>query len=240
MCTVVLSVGQHPDWPLLLAANRDEMLDRPWLPPGRHWPEQPDILGGQDMLAGGTWLGVNRAGVVAAVLNRAGSLGPAADKRSRGELPVMALAHATAAQAARAVGTADAGQWRSFNLVIADQAGAYCLRGVGTGKIDTETLGPGTHMVTARDPDDMSSPRIARNLPLFRQATPNPPDWSAWTRLLADDSPPTDSAINVAPLDGFGTVSSALVGAGRTMAFLFADGPPGLTLFQDVSWPTSD
>ena len=70
MCTVIVSIGASRDWPLLLAANRDEKLDRPWLPPACHWPDQPDVLAGRDVLAGGTWLGINRAGVVAAVLNR--------------------------------------------------------------------------------------------------------------------------------------------------------------------------
>ena len=151
MCTLVLSIGQHPDWPLLLAANRDEMLDRTWLPPACHWPQQPDVLAGRDVLAGGTWLGVNRAGVVAAVLNRAGSLGPAQGKESRGELPLMALLHATARDAARAMAKLDAGRWRSFNLVIADRDGAVFLRGTGQGPVSVHRLDPGIHMVTARE-----------------------------------------------------------------------------------------
>jgi uncharacterized protein with NRDE domain len=88
---VIASIGSSPAWPLLLAANRDEKLDRPSRPPGCHWIDQPDVLGGLDVLAGGTWLAINRAGVVAAVLNRLGSLGPAPGKRSRGVLPLLAL-----------------------------------------------------------------------------------------------------------------------------------------------------
>ena len=57
---------------MLIAANRDEMRGRPWSPPGRHWPQRPGIVAGQDREAGGTWLGANDAGVVAAVLNRVG------------------------------------------------------------------------------------------------------------------------------------------------------------------------
>ena len=73
-------------WPVLIGANRDEMIDRPWQPPGRHWPDRPDVVAGLDSLAGGSWLGINDWGVAAAVLNRHGSLGPASERRSRGEL----------------------------------------------------------------------------------------------------------------------------------------------------------
>src|ERR1700722_9048122 len=122
MCTVVVLIRPRHAWPLVLAANRDEMLDRAWDPPAEHWPERPGIIAGRDRAAGGTWMGVNRAGVVAAVLNRPRSLGPAAGKRSRGELPLLALEHRSADAAAAALGALDAGAWRSFNLVLTDRA----------------------------------------------------------------------------------------------------------------------
>ena len=93
MCTVVVLIRPAHAWPLVLAANRDEMLNRAWDPPAGHWPDRPGIIAGRDRSGGGTWMGVNRDGVVAAVLNRPGSLGPAAGKRSRGELPLLALEH---------------------------------------------------------------------------------------------------------------------------------------------------
>ena len=82
MCTLVILRRPDHAWPLLFAANRDEMLERPWRPPARHWPDRPDVVAGRDELAGGTWLGVNDHGVGAAVLNRIGSLGQTTDKRS--------------------------------------------------------------------------------------------------------------------------------------------------------------
>ena len=86
MCTFIILRRPGHDWPVLIAANRDEMTDRPWQAPARHWPDRPDVVGGLDELAGGTWLAANDTNVVAAVLNREGSLGPTTDKRSRGEL----------------------------------------------------------------------------------------------------------------------------------------------------------
>ena len=46
MCTVVILRRPGHPWPLVFAANRDEMLDRPWRPPGRHWPERPEVVAG--------------------------------------------------------------------------------------------------------------------------------------------------------------------------------------------------
>ena len=72
-------------------------------PPGRHWPDRPEIIAGIDETAGGSWLGVNDFGVVAAILNRSNSLGPKEGKRSRGELVLEALDHADASDAAEAI-----------------------------------------------------------------------------------------------------------------------------------------
>jgi uncharacterized protein with NRDE domain len=55
MCTFILLLRPGTRWPVLVAANRDEMLDRIWAPPAAHWPDQPGIVGGLDRLAGGTW-----------------------------------------------------------------------------------------------------------------------------------------------------------------------------------------
>ncbi|MGH6912187.1 MAG: NRDE family protein, partial [Geminicoccales bacterium] len=66
MCTVVILRRPDTAWPLLLAANRDEMRSRPWRPPGRHWPDRVEVVAGMDELAGGSWLGINDYGVVAA------------------------------------------------------------------------------------------------------------------------------------------------------------------------------
>ena len=131
MCTLVLLRRPGHDWPLLLAANRDEMLSRPWRPPGRHWPDRPEVVAGQDELAGGSWLGINDHGVVAAVLNRRGSLGPAAGKRSRGELVLDALDFEDAASAAAALADLDPDAYRPFNLIVADPVNAYWLRHAG-------------------------------------------------------------------------------------------------------------
>jgi hypothetical protein len=131
MCTLVLLRRPGAAWPLVLAANRDELASRPARPPGRHWPDRADVVAGLDVEAGGSWLGVNDHGVVAGVLNRTGTLGPAAGKRSRGELVLEALDHADAAAAAQALAEVDPDAYRPFNLVIADNRDAFWLRHAG-------------------------------------------------------------------------------------------------------------
>src|SRR5689334_19889188 len=237
MCTVILLIRPGHDWPLVLAANRDEMLERAWDPPGGYWPNLPGVVAGRDRTAGGTWIGINEANVVAAVLNRPGSLGPAAGKRSRGELPLLALEHTSACDAASVVSRMDAGFWRSFNLVIADRSGAFFVRGLGHGHPEAVQLTAGLHMVTAHDPDDRESPRVARHLDRFRAEEPNPENWDAWKAILADRTGNPGEQLNVVPRGGFGTVCSSLVAlprAGRRM-WLFAAGPPHEAPFLAVS-----
>lgn len=131
MCTAIILRRPGHSWPILVGANRDEMLDRPTLPPARHWPDRPNVVAGQDELAGGTWLGLNDEGVVSGVMNRRGSLGPIDGVRSRGELVLEALDHADARDAAEALSHLDARAYRAFNLFVADNRDAYWLKGLG-------------------------------------------------------------------------------------------------------------
>ncbi len=238
MCTVVILARPNHAYPLHLAANRDEMLARAWDPPAAYWPEQPDVIAGRDRSGGGTWMGVNRAGVIAAVLNRPGSLGPAPGKRSRGELPLLALRHGSANAAAQAIARLDAGAWRSFNMVMADDRGAIFVRGLGRGQPEAETLPPGLHMVTSHDPNDLDSPRVRRHLPRLRAAAaPDTDGWAAWRAIISDRSGVAGEQLNVVPRGGFGTVCSSLVTlqAGAMPDWLFAAGPPDEVPFQPVA-----
>jgi len=241
VCTVVLLVRPGHAWPLLLAANRDERADRAWDPPGRHWPDRPGVVGGRDRLGRGTWMAM-RGGLIAAVLNRPGSLGPLQGKRSRGDLPLLALDYPSAASAAEAVAQLNAAEYRTFNMVVADADGAWFIRGAGSGKPAMRGLDPGLHIVTAHDPNDPASPRTIRHLPHFQAAPapdPDASDWKAWTGLLQDRSGPRGAAINVPIEGGFGTVSSSLAGIGADgrALWLFAAGPPDEAEFTLVTLP---
>ncbi|MEC7489216.1 MAG: NRDE family protein, partial [Pseudomonadota bacterium] len=163
MCTVIMLRQPGADWPLLIATNRDEMGDRQWDSPGRHWPDRENIVAGVDRLAGGSWLGLNDEGVVACILNRHDSLGPDPMCRSRGEIVLEALDHADAIDAAEALTTLDGRSYRSFNLIVADNRDAFWLKSLGLkggGKIEKKSIPEGLSMLTAFDLNDLSSPRI--------------------------------------------------------------------------------
>lgn len=246
MCTVILLHRPGHAWPLLLAANRDERLDRAWDPPRDWWADRPGLVGGRDRSAGGTWMALGPRGVLAAVLNRPGSLGPAPGKRSRGELPLVAAAEADAAAAMRRLAGLPAEDWRPFNMVVADSQHAYFLRGLGAGAVEVAGLPAGISMVTAHDPNDPDSPRIRRHLRAFRGAAPPDPtthDWRSWEALLADDTPdPVDGAaamLNIAPTAGFGTVCASLlaIDRGGRATWRFCAGRPAPGAFVQVALP---
>lgn len=256
MCTAVLLRRPGHAWPIVFAANRDEMAARAWRPPGRHWPERPEVVAGLDEEAGGSWLGLNDHGLLAAILNRRGSLGPAAGKRSRGELVLEALDHAEAVRAAEALTDLNAAAYRSFNLLVADAQQAFWLRNRGNDAtasgIECFALPPGLSMLTAYDRNDPQSPRIRAHLPRFEQAAvpdPGTGDWEAWQRLLAsrlfaaEEGP--GAAMTVVTDGGFGTTSSALIALpapprdldapAQRSTWLFAAGRPDVTEFEPVA-----
>ena len=244
MCTLVLLRRPAAPWPLLLAANRDELRSRPCRPPGRHWPDRPQVRAGLDVLAGGTWLGLNDDGLVAGVLNRRGTLGPAPGKRSRGELVLEALDHAEARPAAEALRALDPAAWRPFNLIVADAEHAFWLRHAGEGPIRAVPIPAGTHMIEAGELDDPTSARIARFLPQFRfvpEPDPEAGDWSSWQALLADRTSrggDPRGAMTIVTEGEYGTVSASLIALPRFATtpplFLHAEGRPGEAAFEAV------
>jgi len=253
MCTLVILRRPGEDWPVLIAANRDEMIDRPARAPARHWPDRPEVTAGLDELAGGSWLGINDHGVVAGILNRHGSLGPAPGQRSRGELVLEALDHADARDAAEALALVDPAAYRTFNLVIADNRDAFWLKHAdptGTLPLSMIELKAGLHLMAAGDLDDAETPRLKRFRPLFDAAQipePGRDDWSGWETLLLDES----FAPEVGPQEamrfdtgrGFATVSSALIALPALFrpelkpVFRFAAHKPKAEPWRDVLAP---
>lgn len=262
MCTVVLLRRPGHPWPLLLAANRDEMADRPWRAPARHWPDRPDVVAGLDDLADGSWMGLNDDGVVAAILNRYGTLGPKDGKRSRGELVLEALDHPDAMDAAEALADLDGHAYRPFNMIVADNRDAWWLRHAGRedGHIEARRIPEGLSMLTAFDLNDDSDPRIHVHRPHFEATLapePDQDDWQRWERLLAShetgagqpggrledghtEGAERRGAMCFATAHGFQTVSSSLLAlpsvdrSGVLPVWRFADGPPDTTPFRPV------
>lgn len=120
MCLIAFAIGASQRWPLVIASNRDEFLDRPTLPLDR-WktPCGQEIISGRDLRAGGTWLGMTPAGRVAFLTNvrEAGSKVAAL---SRGELVTRWLASHCDAAAFAALLEKDKHEYGGFNLVLGD------------------------------------------------------------------------------------------------------------------------
>jgi uncharacterized protein with NRDE domain len=119
MCLILLALDTHPEYALVLAANRDEFYGRPTARAG-FWEDAPRVLGGRDLEAGGTWLGMDRLGRLAAVTNyRQGQREPRA-ARSRGHLVGDFLTGPADARTHMERVASEAGPYNGFNLIAGD------------------------------------------------------------------------------------------------------------------------
>lgn len=141
MCLILLSYRQHPRYPLVIAANRDEFYDRP-SQPAHFWEEARWILAGKDLAAGGTWFGITRAGRFAAVSNIRDSKPAQENARSRGLLVSEFLRGDLLPRIYLAEVTRQGPRYNGFNLLAGDQNEiAYYNNGSG----ETLTLAPGLY-----------------------------------------------------------------------------------------------
>ena len=85
MCLILFAYQVHPDYPLIMAANRDEFYERPTAP-AAFWEDAPHVLAGRDLEKGGTWMGVTRTGRFAAITNYRAPGQNRTDMKSRGFL----------------------------------------------------------------------------------------------------------------------------------------------------------
>jgi uncharacterized protein with NRDE domain len=154
MCLILVGWRARPELPLIVAANRDEFHARA-AAPAAFWSDQPSVLAGRDLQAGGTWMGVSRSGRFAGVTNYRGAREPAA-AHSRGALVTEFLtASGSAEQYVKQ--TAQHGKdYSGYNLLVSDgeelwwtsnrdgaprklEAGIY---GLGNLLLDSEDLAP--------------------------------------------------------------------------------------------------
>lgn len=239
MCILGIRFQTLPGCPLALLANREESYARPAAGPRVEAATRDPVpwLGGIDLVAGGTWLGINAAGLVVAVTNRPKGLVPA-EPRSRGLLCRSLLAFRSAQEAT------DAGlrQLNSFpfagcNLLIADAVAAVVIE--AGDELLVQRLVPGLHILTngrLNDPDDR---RIARvRAELSRREIRSAAEWidasKQICRLQAGDGQP---AVCLAGSDR-GTVSSTVATLSEPTGdaqYWFAGGPPSTTEYVDLS-----
>lgn len=120
MCLLAIAWKTHPRYPLIFAGNRDEFHARP-AEAAHWWQDAPNVLGGRDLEAGGTWLGVSREARFAVVTNFREPDRRAENLRSRGELPVRFLAEPLTSEDYIQFLHDNAHRYAGFNLLFGDR-----------------------------------------------------------------------------------------------------------------------
>lgn len=141
MCLIIFQKNSHPDYKLIVAANRDEFYERPTASAG-FWQDYPEVLAGRDLSKGGTWLGLTKSGKFAAVTNIRKPGMDGTDKKSRGALVSGYLtAHTSPEQFLESL-EAEKDDYSGFNLLVGDQNDLFYLNNDG---ISAEGVPDGTH-----------------------------------------------------------------------------------------------
>jgi len=248
MCTLILLNGMHPRYPLIVAANRDEFFIRESEPPhifGVGPGGRTRVLAGRDRLAGGTWLGINNHGLLAAVANRRNPAGRDPSLLSRGRLMLDCLACESAAEAEGRLDLTDWTAYNPFNLLIADAGRALACTNAGdTRKI---VLGRGPFAIANGDLGDRASVEIVRaeaavaDLPVDEHALVDSLKLVCASHEGTGSDPLQAMCVHI---EGYGTVSSTIIlfgGAseghrsGRGGRYLHCEGPPCKGRYEDLS-----
>ncbi|GGM14729.1 NRDE family protein [Dactylosporangium sucinum] len=227
MCTVLLRFDPDSQWPVLLAAVRDEYLARPWEPPAEHWPGR---FGGRDSTGGGTWLAVDphRPGVNA-LLNGFPPLPALGDRPTRGALPLNAVPDDDVLR------TFDA-----FHLVRAEPTEVALISWIGA-SIERRLLEPGDHVIVNQglDVNDFAPLRAAAT-PDPKPGLPTAEAWGDWVGLLSGGeftgAAPRSLLIRK-EIDGleYGSGSAALVAIGEAgVRYDFTANPGPSALWREI------
>ncbi|MDO8433188.1 MAG: NRDE family protein [Candidatus Binatus sp.] len=250
MCTLAIYYKVAADCPVVIAANRDEFLDRPATDPATLL-EHPHVVGGKDLKAGGTWLGINQHGLVAGLLNRRSENGGNPNARSRGQLCLDALRHQSAADAARYASQQRGADYNPFNLLIVSREQAFVAYN-RDGSIEVVELTPGLHLLSNLNVNDFECPKISASYAKFARLgddadfvrDPVARRTDLATRLADHntqlDSPSGRSNALCLHMDGYGTRSSSMIfmsARSPRIDHFFAPGPPCRTPYSIAAVP---
>ena len=148
MCFIVLSYRQHPRYRVVLATNRDEFYARPTAP-AAFWDEAPAMLAGRDLQGGGTWMGITRAGRLAALTNVREPGRHAADAPTRGALVADFLAGTQEPRAYLEALRPVADRYNGFNLLLGDTQNLFYFgnRAAGVRVLEPGLYGLSNHLL---------------------------------------------------------------------------------------------
>jgi uncharacterized protein with NRDE domain len=221
MCVVAAAIDCHPEYRLVLAANRDEFHSRPSAPLARWEGEDAHIIAGRDLQSGGTWLGVSEHGRIAVVTNIHTEAIPDPEKASRGAL----VADYLRGQAQPVV--TEVGGYNAFSLLTFGPEGATLSANRPVPMV--EPLAPGIHGLSNGEPH-ASWPRKDRLMQAFADCLDGATDLpEALLTLLASES--IDDSIFIRD-EVYGTRCSTVVLMGQDGAGMIVErrfGPNGLS-----------
>ena len=155
MCILFIAIERHPEYPLVVVANRDEFHPRP-TKSAHFWPQPNPILAGLDLQAGGTWLGINQDGEFSALTNIRSGLNQNPDAQSRGELVPFALAKNSKIDNDWL--TLHSDNYNPFNLIFQKQKSLFCYNSIDS---SSTKLNPGFHAICNGSLDDVW-PKMAK------------------------------------------------------------------------------
>lgn len=190
MCILFVALDVLPEHPVIICANRDEFHVRP-TEPAHFWPPEGHLLAGKDLQAGGSWLGVNQHGQIAALTNiRAPEL-QQSNKRSRGELVLKAL------EVPNTMTTSwlrEQGHfYNPFNLLFGKGSELYCYHSLNS---EIQRLAPGFHAISNGAIDDIW-PKMAKGTQALEQQLSNASaiDIDALLAIMTDQSQADDDEL---------------------------------------------
>ncbi len=190
MCLILVAWQAHPDYPLVVAANRDEFYARRTAS-ADFWPDQPQILAGRDLEAGGTWLGISRNARFAALTNYRDPASHKPQAPSRGKLVADFLAGKNSIDAY--LDTLQADEYNGFNLLLGDGKQLVAFSNIS---MQRHLLSPGVYGLS-NALLDTPWPKVGAGKTALENALTALPDETALFHLLRDATLHPDAALPV-------------------------------------------
>ncbi len=196
MCLIFVSYQKNPDYPLIIAANRDEYYARPTACAG-FWQRYPDVLAGMDLQHQGTWLGITRTGRLSFITNYRNPALNNESARSRGELTRDYLTGEEPAALYMQKVLDMRRQYNGFNLVAGDLANLYyCASELD----EVRHIAPGNYGLS-NGLLDSPWPKVVIGKQQFIECIKNKPDSQCLMAILADQ---TKAGLDQLPETGVG------------------------------------
>lgn len=189
MCLVVFAWKTHPDYKLILAANRDEFHGRP-SQEAHWWPDAPEILAGRDLQAGGTWLAVNKSGRFATVTNYREQQRARGRLQSRGEIVMNFVAGSD--DALTYVSSLAPDRYAGVSVLVADRDSICYTSNRGD---DAVSLAPGVYGLSNASLDTAEPKLLRTKESLSTLVASNNVNSTELLRLLADKTPAPNAEV---------------------------------------------